>query len=212
MDLLLNGDQVDALSFIAHKDKAYPRARRLCEKLKENGHKGLGGNLHGAQGAHLLLALLLLLPLGEIIYDFFDTLKARTKGYASLDYELDRYQSSELVKVGVKSRGAAASSQGAKGSFPLCPGMCIRRGDCPAKAARASYSGAALFLIHVDARLTEWADIKTVCITSPTYYGILSNIPALAEVVAGGTPPPINPPPPGWVRPRRTGPRWGSAR
>ena len=34
--MLLNGDQVDALSFIAHKDKAYPRARRLCEKLKDN--------------------------------------------------------------------------------------------------------------------------------------------------------------------------------
>ena len=36
VDLLLNGDQVDALSFIAHKDKAYGRARRICEKLKEN--------------------------------------------------------------------------------------------------------------------------------------------------------------------------------
>jgi GTP-binding protein LepA len=36
VDLLLNGDQVDALSFIAHKDKAYPRARKICEKLKEN--------------------------------------------------------------------------------------------------------------------------------------------------------------------------------
>jgi len=36
VDLLLNGDQVDALSFIAHKDKAYPRARKLCEKLRDN--------------------------------------------------------------------------------------------------------------------------------------------------------------------------------
>ena len=36
VDLLLNGDQVDALSFIAHKDKAYGRARKICEKLKEN--------------------------------------------------------------------------------------------------------------------------------------------------------------------------------
>jgi len=36
VDMLLNGDQVDALSFIAHKDKAYARARKLCEKLKDN--------------------------------------------------------------------------------------------------------------------------------------------------------------------------------
>jgi len=36
IDTLLNGDQVDALSFIAHREKAYGRARRICEKLKEN--------------------------------------------------------------------------------------------------------------------------------------------------------------------------------
>ena len=35
-DKKLNGDQVDALSFIAHREKAYPRARRLCEKLRDN--------------------------------------------------------------------------------------------------------------------------------------------------------------------------------
>ena len=36
VDMLLNGDQVDALSFIAHREKAYGRARKLCEKLKDN--------------------------------------------------------------------------------------------------------------------------------------------------------------------------------
>ena len=45
------------------------------------------------------------MPLGEIIYDFFDTLKARTKGYASLDYEMDRYEPSELVKVDMLLNG-----------------------------------------------------------------------------------------------------------
>ena len=39
------------------------------------------------------------LPLNEIIYDFFDALKSRTKGYASLDYELKGYNKSKLVKL-----------------------------------------------------------------------------------------------------------------
>ncbi len=45
------------------------------------------------------------MPLNEIIYDFFDTLKARTKGYASLDYEFSRYMPSELVKVDLLLNG-----------------------------------------------------------------------------------------------------------
>ncbi|MBQ4297984.1 MAG: translation elongation factor 4 [Clostridia bacterium] len=39
------------------------------------------------------------LPLNEIIYDFFDALKSRTKGYASLDYDLKGYEPSKLVKL-----------------------------------------------------------------------------------------------------------------
>ncbi len=42
------------------------------------------------------------MPLNEIIYDFFDALKSRTKGYASLDYELKGYKESELVKLDIK--------------------------------------------------------------------------------------------------------------
>ena len=45
------------------------------------------------------------MPLNEIIYDFFDTLKAHTKGYASLDYELADYQASNLVKVDLLLNG-----------------------------------------------------------------------------------------------------------
>jgi len=45
------------------------------------------------------------MPLNEIIYDFFDTLKARTKGYASLDYELSQYKTSDLVKVDLLING-----------------------------------------------------------------------------------------------------------
>ena len=41
------------------------------------------------------------MPLNEVIYDFFDALKSKTRGYGSLDYEFDRYEKSNLVKLDV---------------------------------------------------------------------------------------------------------------
>nr|WP_081580433.1 translation elongation factor 4 [Gottschalkia acidurici] len=45
------------------------------------------------------------LPLNEVIYDFFDALKSKTKGYASLDYELKGYRQSKLVKMDILING-----------------------------------------------------------------------------------------------------------
>ena len=45
------------------------------------------------------------IPLNEVIYDYFDSLKSRTKGYASLDYELKGYRKSNLVKLDIYLNG-----------------------------------------------------------------------------------------------------------
>ena len=54
----------------------------LCQERR--GHVS-GNGIHGRQPEHLLKYEL---PLNEIIYDFFDALKSRSRGYASFDYEL----------------------------------------------------------------------------------------------------------------------------
>ena len=50
------------------------------------------------------------MPLGEIVFDFFDQLKSKTAGYASLDYEPSGHQEADLVKVDILLQGEAVDA------------------------------------------------------------------------------------------------------
>ena len=64
------------------------------------------------------------LPLNEIIYDFFDKLKSKTKGYASFDYELKEYRKSELSKLDILVNGESVDAL----SFIVHKDSCYERG------------------------------------------------------------------------------------
>jgi GTP-binding protein LepA len=60
------------------------------------------------------------LPLSEIIFNFFDKLKSATKGYASLDYELDEYRVSELAKMDILLNGEVIDALIERRLSPRC--------------------------------------------------------------------------------------------
>ena len=65
------------------------------------------------------------MPLNEIIYDFFDSLKSRTKGYASFEYEFKEYKESKLVKLDIWVNGEAVDAL----SFIVFQGSAYERGS-----------------------------------------------------------------------------------
>ena len=64
------------------------------------------------------------MPLNEIIYDFFDSLKSRTKGYASFDYDFKEYRKSNLVKLDIHVNGEPVDAL----SFIVCKENAYERG------------------------------------------------------------------------------------
>lgn len=75
-----------------------------------------------------------LLPLNEIIYDFYDALKSRTRGYASLDYELKEYRPSDLVKLDILLKGDMVDAL----SFIVHREKAAKRGRAIAKKLKES--------------------------------------------------------------------------
>ena len=106
MELLTNPSNLPDLSLIDHLEEPIVNAEimvtkeyvgaimKLCEE-----RRGIYISLEYIEENRVVLKYEL--PLNEIIYDFFDVLKSRSKGYASLDYSIKGYEKSDLVKLDI---------------------------------------------------------------------------------------------------------------
>ncbi len=90
-------EPIAAVSVIVPNDYV-GAAMEICQDKR-----GVFQNMEYIEGSRVMLHYDI--PLNEIIFDFFDALKSRTRGYASMDYEIKGYQKSELVRLDMLLNG-----------------------------------------------------------------------------------------------------------
>lgn len=107
---LTNPTNMPPVTEINYMEEPYVKASIICPsdyvgavmELCQN-KRGTFKNMEYIEATRVMLHYEM--PLNEIIYDFFDSLKSRTKGYASLDYELIGYERTDLVKLDILLNG-----------------------------------------------------------------------------------------------------------
>ncbi len=112
---LYNPSDLPALNDIAYMEEPFVTAQILTPKeyvgnIMEICQNRRGIYLDMKYLDETRVTLIYEMPLNEIIYDFFDQLKSRTKGYASFDYEMKEYRRSELVKLDIWVNGESVDA------------------------------------------------------------------------------------------------------
>ena len=107
IELIDNPANWPATALIEHSEEPYVDATIIVPDTYVGAVMDMGRDRRGIFGkmeypAPGRVMLYYQLPMGEIIMDFFDQLKSRTKGYASFDYELSGYKPSQLVKLDIQ--------------------------------------------------------------------------------------------------------------
>lgn len=105
-----NPSEIPEVQKIEHMEEPYVEATIMSPKdyigaIMEliQDRRGEFKNMEYVSATRVILTYKL--PLAEVIFDFFDQLKSRTRGYASLDYEMDGYRQSNLVKLDILVNG-----------------------------------------------------------------------------------------------------------
>lgn len=106
VELIQNPSMLPPVASIAHMEEPIVKADIMLPKEYVGGIMELcqnrrGKMIHMEYITETRVSLHYEMPLNEVIYDFFDALKSKTKGYGSLDYEFLRYEPSKLVKMDI---------------------------------------------------------------------------------------------------------------